>query len=309
MINEKTDTFIQLEKADQGVKRFKHHAMATIFEILIVHDNPNYAEQSAYAAFQELDRLELELSRFIENSDVSRINQLKSGESIIVGPDTFSCLKACAELYRDTNGYFDITRGLIFDFWKKKISQLPTDMDEVKEPSFPWLKIDENTFSVEKVKSGISLDLGGFGKGYAIDKMWDILREWDIKNYLLHGGGSTLFARSEADYLKWTVSIGIDSSNYKLLDLNNFALSGSGLNKGPHIINPKTGQPVSGRKAAWAKAESAAVSDALSTAFMLMSENEIQKFIQTHQNSGGIICETNSEMKMFGEWVFSSSVT
>ncbi len=61
------------------VNRFSHEAMATTFEILIVHEDERYARQAAMAAFHEVDRLEAELSRFIEHSDVSRINNLPAG--------------------------------------------------------------------------------------------------------------------------------------------------------------------------------------------------------------------------------------
>ena len=72
------DTFIDNTDWDSICKahRFSHQAMATTFEVFIVHGDARYAEQAAWAAFDELDRLEAELSRFIENSDISRINNL-----------------------------------------------------------------------------------------------------------------------------------------------------------------------------------------------------------------------------------------
>ena len=60
------------------IHRFDHRAMATGFEIFIVNKDKTYAEQAAHAAFSELDKLEQELSRFVENSEISRINRLRS---------------------------------------------------------------------------------------------------------------------------------------------------------------------------------------------------------------------------------------
>lgn len=80
--------------------------MATTFEIFIQYDDPLYARQAADAAFHELDRLEGELSRFIENSDVSRLNNLSAGQPLRIDLDTYDCLKLSQQMFRDTNGAF-----------------------------------------------------------------------------------------------------------------------------------------------------------------------------------------------------------
>ena len=82
-----------------NIHRFSHAAMATTFEIFIANGDKNYAAQAAQAAFARLDGLEEELSRFIDNSDISRINHLNKDQSIIIGPDAFDCLDACLKLY------------------------------------------------------------------------------------------------------------------------------------------------------------------------------------------------------------------
>ena len=76
-----------------GIHRFAHEAMATTFEIFIQHKNARYARQAAAAAFMELDRLEGELSRFIDNSDISRINNLNVNQSLRIGLAAFECLR------------------------------------------------------------------------------------------------------------------------------------------------------------------------------------------------------------------------
>ena len=63
-----------------GMKRFSHEAMATIFELILIHEDEHYVGQAAVAAFEEVDRLEGELSRYIENSDISRINNLPANQ-------------------------------------------------------------------------------------------------------------------------------------------------------------------------------------------------------------------------------------
>ena len=80
--------------------RFSHNAMATVFEIMMIHDDFNYAEQCAFEAFKEIDRLEQDLSRFNESSDISRINSAAPDEAVRIGPDTFECLEQCLRLRR-----------------------------------------------------------------------------------------------------------------------------------------------------------------------------------------------------------------
>ena len=76
------DNKVFLESLD-GIRRFSYEAMATTFEIIVQHDEARYAEQAACAAFEELVRLEGELSKFTENSDISRINNLAAGQIVL----------------------------------------------------------------------------------------------------------------------------------------------------------------------------------------------------------------------------------
>ncbi|MHC4571036.1 MAG: hypothetical protein ACYS0C_03020 [Planctomycetota bacterium] len=89
-----------------GAHHFSHEAMATTFEIFILNDDARYTQQAAWAAFDELDRLEAELSRFIENSDISRISNLAANQSLRIGPESISadwagCIRMPAALHTD----------------------------------------------------------------------------------------------------------------------------------------------------------------------------------------------------------------
>jgi len=77
----------------RGTHRFSHAAMATVFEVRCVHADARYAAQAAQAAFDLVDRLEQELSRFVGNSDISRINHLAAGQRTRVNPSAMECLE------------------------------------------------------------------------------------------------------------------------------------------------------------------------------------------------------------------------
>ena len=95
----------------RGAHRFSHEAMATVFEVHCAHGNAQYAAQAARAAFDVVDRLEQELSRFVENSDISRINHLAAGEDARVSPWTMECLEIAWHVYDLTGGAFDASIG------------------------------------------------------------------------------------------------------------------------------------------------------------------------------------------------------
>lgn len=286
--------------------RFSHNAMATVYEIYIIHDDGEYAYQAAWEAFAELDRLEQELSRFIENSDISRINHLKKGESTRVGADTFECIKQCAQIYNDTEGAFDITVGHLYECWLNPDKSLRTpEQDEIQEAlqktGMNLLTLDETEYKVYALADSIYLDLGGFGKGYAIDKMAQLLVEWEIDSAFIHGGTSSTFGLGTPGKKPgWPISLSNPQNHdeiYARLNLDNRALSGSGLQKGQHIIDPRYGYPVEGRLAAWAATPDAATSDALSTAFMIMTEEEIEHYCLHHPGTQALaLFDTNEQV-------------
>jgi thiamine biosynthesis lipoprotein len=285
---------IQIEgKAPHNAYRFSHNSMATLFEIFVIHDDAVYVEQAAWEAFREIDRLELELSRFIENSDISRINNLGKHKSIQIGLDAFECLKQCAQLTNQTDGAFDITAG--------------------SNTGMNMLQLDESDFSVKLLANSIHIDLGGFGKGYAIDLMAKLFGEWDIESALIHGGKSSVLALAEPPGEKgWPVTLSYPAQFGQILShvyLKHSAMGASGLEKGHHIVNPLTGKAVEDRLAAWASTSGGAKSDALSTAFMVMSPEKIEDYCQRNPGTKGLIITENraneekrNPVLKFGDW-------
>ena len=292
------------------LNRFEHQAMATIFEIILDHRDAQYAAQAVQAAFMELDRLEQELSRFIENSDISRINRAVPGELLRIGLDTFSCLQFCQQICRQTDGAFDITVGALVDFWRHAAPaavRIKDNLDLIKQKTgLNYLVLDSDNYSVQVLRAGLSIDLGGFAKGFALDRMAAIIAEWGISCALLHSGNSTVLASAApAKENGWPLALRHPHSGkvLKYISLAGSAISGSGLRKGAHIINPRSGKPVDNKLAAWSTASTAALADALSTAFMIMSTTRIKKYIQQNpQTAACTITKTKSQIQFFGQF-------
>lgn len=264
--------------------------MATLFEIFILHEDALYAEQAAYAAFDELDRLEGELSRFLDHSDINRINNHTGKKPVRIGLDAFDCLKICQRICEDTGGAFDPTVGSLMECWlnpdRSNRNPAPEEVESARaRVGMNLLELDEENHTARLKSVPLRIDLGAFGKGYALDKMAILLRDWDISLALLHGGWSSALALDAPPETEgWPVAIGdpFSGETLRTISLQNRSLSGSGLRKGLHVIDPREGAQVKESCAAWASATSAAVSDALSTAFMVMREEEIENYCQNH---------------------------
>lgn len=274
-----------------GMKRFSHEAMATTFEILIVHEDQHYARQAATAAFNEVDRLEGELSRFLENSDIARINNLPARQNLQLGLDTFECLQASAKMFTETRGAFDVTVGTLVKCWRHEDGSPrtppPQELDRARLlTGTHLLELDEREHTVRLSASPVQVDLGGIGKGYAVDKVAELLGEWSIETALISGGYSSVLALEAPPGTDgWPLTLSDPADHTKILArprLRAGALSGSGVQKGGHIISPRTGRPVEGRRAAWAVAPDATTGDALSTAFMIMEPDEIRQYCAEH---------------------------
>jgi thiamine biosynthesis lipoprotein len=262
-----------------------HEAMATQFRLTVVHADAVYARQAAAAAFEELDRIEGRLSRFVEPSDISRVNRLGRGQSTVVQPDTLDCLGIAMEVRRDTQGAFDVAyasagprpRGLLFE-----------------------LNAEDHTVRV--LADGVVLDLGGIGKGFALDRMAGLLADWEIDRAVLAASTSTLLALgAPLRESGWLITFGPEH-DLRREQLVNRALSGSGTAvKGDHIIDPRTAYPVQNRLRAWAGAPSAALADALSTAFMVMTQAEIRGYCERHPEVSAHVLECGDSAPLYWE--------
>ena len=278
------------------LRRFAHDAMACTFELYLVEEDAKYAWQAAEAAFAEADRLEQELSRFVPTSDVARINALSAGQVIRVGIDAFECLQQAIRLYVETGGAFDVTVG-------SQINRaLGQQSEPARYPTMHLLQCDPRQHEVGVQAAGVQIDLGGIGKGYAIDQMVKILRDWSIRVGLVHAGQSSVYALgSPPQAAAWRVALRDPANHEQTLgsvELKDAALSGSGrLLHGEHIIDPVTGRPVGGVSGAWARATFAAVSDALATAFMVMPLEQVERYCRQHADVAAILAPQGARQR------------
>ncbi len=271
------------------VHTFQHEAMATFFEVALVGEHSaDYLRHAALAAFREADRLENELSRYLESSYISRANRLARGATLIVSPDVIDVLLISADIAVVTHRAFDPAYA----------SERPADLD----PDLPPFTLDPAAFTLTSLAPRLHLDLGAVGKGYALDRMLDTLREWQIEAALLNAGGSSLLAHGtpSPELTGWTVGVG-DGAAERTVALRDASLSGSGIAvKGNHLVDPRTGTPAARSTRTWAYAPNAAQADALSTAFFVMTAPEIASLCAEHPHLGAAISEPNEQLAIHG---------
>ena len=290
---------------------FSHEAMATVYELYISNEDEDYARQGAQAAFAEVDRLESEMSRFISNSDISRLNAALPGQVVDLGIDTFECLMRAKEMFEKTRGAFDISIGALYDCWLDENRSLrEPSLDEVRKASeltgLELFKLDDDDFCAEVLVEGVKFDLGGIGKGYAAEKVAEILKEWSLEQSLVLAGASSVLCVSVPDGMNgWPVRLRNPDQPSDILirfDLKEGAISGSGRKKGQHIIDPRTIEagPVEYSSGAWALAQDAITADALSTAFMMFTDEEISDYCLANSGTAAIIAPLDGRLNPAG---------
>ena len=265
------------------IHHFRHHAMATHFEVRLAGVDAKYAAQAALASFDLIDDLESRLSRFRPGSEVRRIEALQPGEAMRLSPAVFACLEIAWRMELATRGAFSATAAA-----------LPS-----QGAAPQWTLLPEKS-SVRCDRGRVEFDLGAIGKGFALDRMAELLREWDWPAFLLNAGGSSILAGdAPSGRAGWSCGLGEDNASVRYW-LTKVSLSGSGLAvKGKHIVDPRTGRSARRENRAWALCDSAAESDALSTACMVWAETERVEILAA-EKSWRVFLEEGGGVRSFG---------
>lgn len=280
-----------------NIHAFQHEAMATHWEIAIATPERDYARYGAEAAFRELDRLENLLSRYVESSDIARANRLARGATTHVSPETLECLLIAADIALATGRAFDPA------YASRRAPDQP--------PEAPAFTLDPESHTLTAQADRLHLDLGAVGKGYALDRLADLLRaDWKIDSACLNAGGSSLlaFGESEPGVHGWPAGLG-EGAHHRTVLLDATSLSGSGTAvKGEHLIDPRAGAPATRTMRTWALAPTAAQADALSTAFFVMTEPEIAALCAAHPQLGAAVTGPGGALSCHGALSPSSEI-
>lgn len=254
-------------------------------------------QQRITARLQGIDNL---MSTWNENSQLSRFNRLSAGQSMEVDQELITILVLSIVMNRMSGGAFDITVGPIVNLWGFGPQQQDTEgsipSDEALQAAGAHIGMDNLQMSGNRLtkKVNLYLDLSAIAKGYAVDKVGELLLQQGIENYLVEIGGE-LYARGrKANGDKWQIAIEEPSEKtsaiYKTIGLENLGMATSGDYRNyyekdgkrySHTIDPRTLRPISHKLAsATVIHENTAIADALATALMVMGTQKAIGFAE-----------------------------
>jgi len=266
------------------------NAMATRFEVVVYGDTEASLRAAGEEALNEIQRIEAQLSLYRPDSEVAHLNARAAHEWVRVSPEVFRLLDQAAELSAQTEGAFDITVAPLVRCWgfMGGTGQRPGPeaIEQARQSvGMGLVELHSENSAVRFRRPGVMLDFGAIGKGYAIDKAAELLREEGITSAIIHGGTSTAFAIGRPpDQRVWKIAIeappqteNAQPKPIAVVELHDEALSVSaawgksfvsGGKTFGHIIDPRTGYPADNADLAAVVLSSATETDALSTALL-----------------------------------------
>ncbi len=281
---------------------------------MMITANGPEAQAAADAAKEEVYILETELSNKLTDSEITQIN-INSGKGpVAVSQETFDIIAEAAAYSEKTDGAFDITIAPIMDIWGFSDSnyRVPTSAEIAAAlPLVGWkaVMLDEGSLTVELPVTGMKLDLGGIAKGYASDKVHEIMKGYDITSGLISLGGNVAVFGTKADGSPWRIAIAdpqapesyigvLSSSDISVITSGgyerNFTQDGVTY---MHIMNPETGSPVQSDLLSVSIITASGVQgDSLSTALFVMGKDKAIAFWQANRDFECILVTTAGEV-------------
>jgi thiamine biosynthesis lipoprotein len=283
-------------------------AMACDFHVFL-NSGPDSAAETWFAsdALNIVHQLEDQMTVYRDVSDLVAINQQADVEPVVVEERLFELLKHAIEIARATESAYDPTSQPLVTLWRqhRESNSIPT-ADQVEDAllktGIRHVQFNESTRSIQFLLTGLSMNLNGIGKGYALDRAAELMVENRIANYMFHGGASSVLAQGEHNSLGgWPVGIRnplFPDERLATVLLRDQALGTSGSavqffrhagKRYGHVLDPRTGWPVDELLSATVIAPTAAEADALSTAFFVMGLEKVRAFCQNRPDVGALL--------------------
>ena len=265
---------------------FDFQAMASVCEIRLDGDDETALGVAARRAIDEVRRIERKYSRYRSDSVVSCINAAAGSMKVIkVDAETAALLDFAAQLHVLSDGLFDITSGVLRRAWDFRAGRLPDRAAVAALLSLiGWSQVAWKDERIALPRKGMELDFGGFGKEYAADRAMAVLAACGQRHGFVNLGGDIRVLGPRADGRPWRFAIqhprreqetiaGVEMSEGALASSGDyeryFELGGK---RYCHILDPRTGWPVTAWASISVTAPACVAAGALSTIAMLKGE-------------------------------------
>ncbi|HEX5172246.1 MAG TPA: FAD:protein FMN transferase [Cyclobacteriaceae bacterium] len=287
--------------------------MGSAFEFVLVA-NADEGETLLDECVDEVRRIEFLLTEFSDTSQTFLINQSAGKKAVRVDDEVYSLLSRCKEISRLTQGAFDITSGALKKLYNFKGESFTMPTDEViretlSKVDFNKIQLSEN-HEVLLASPGMHISFAAIGKGYAADKVKNLMITKGIENGVINASGDLTAWGNREDGSPWKIGIAdplVPSSILLWIPIMNSSVATSGdyeryfeLNgeRYSHSINPKTGKPVKGIKSVTIVSPSAELSDALATAVFTMGVEVGLDFIEQLPHTHAIVVDERNNIGM-----------
>jgi FAD:protein FMN transferase len=260
---------------------FAEPHMGTIFRIIVFMHDEAEAKRAARAAFDRVADLDNRLSDYKQTSELMQLCQKAGGPPVKVSDDLFRVLEYGQTVSQLSDGAFDVSVGPLTRLWRlaRRTHQMP-EADKLAKAralvGYQNIKLDAKNQTVQLLKAGMQLDLGGIAKGYAGDAVLETLANRKITNVLLAAGGDITVGDPPPGTKGWKVGIvpleNPQKTPSRYLFLANQAVSTSGDaeqyveiagKRYSHIVDPRTGLGLVGRMSVTVVARHGIQSDSL----------------------------------------------
>ncbi|WP_420152286.1 FAD:protein FMN transferase [Siphonobacter sp.] len=295
---------------------FQQPKMGSMFTVQVWTADSVQAAQAATLAFAAVDSLNLIFSDYLPDSELSRLSQTAgSGKAVPVSPALWDILWTSRMAWEKSSKTFDVTVGQLTQLWRqsRKSKQLPSPAVRQKAlttTGTQYLQFDEKNHTIQLKRPGTKLDLGAIGKGYAAQRMLEIMQKAGFEESLCDAAGNMAIGKNPD--AGWTVGIELPNQQGELLAswlvLQQMAISTSGdayqaVRMGgknySHIVSPKTGLGVTYQRQVTVLSKDAAQADWLSTACYLLPVPQALKLAESEQSEILILDNQPSGLKTF----------
>jgi thiamine biosynthesis lipoprotein len=292
---------------------FSEIHMGTRFRIVLYARDQTTASRASRAAFSRIRALDNIMTDYQPGSELMQLSQQAGGLPVKVSEDLFHVLAAAQEIARRSDGAFDVTTGPVVRLWRRARRQ-----HELPEPAhlaaalklvgYDSLRLDPQARAVQLMKPGMLLDLGGIGKGFAADEALAVLQQYGITSALVAGGGDIAVGSPPPGSTGWLIGIAPlespDKPPTRFLRLRDAAVSTSGDAEQhveiagirySHIVNPKTGQALTGKSSVTVVAPNCTTSDSLATAVSVLGPQRGLELIEATAGTGALVVQQTEQ--------------
>lgn len=310
---------------DDGSVSQDVYAMDTYMSLKAFGDN---AEEAVEAGTKEIHRIDDLLSTGKKTSEISKINANAGGS---LSSDTESLISRSLDLYKSTDGAFDIAIYPVMQLWgfptKKYRVPKKSEIDNaLKLTDASKIQLDTTNHTVSFAEKGMEIDLGGIAKGYTSARLMDVFKQHGVKSAIVSLGGNVETLGTKTDGSNWRVAIEDPDSTKDylgVLETHDKAVITSGgyeryfKKNGKtyhHIIDPKTGYPAdSGIHSSTIVSSDGTLADGLSTSLFIMGLDKAEQYWKAHSDEFDFVLETDDELYVTdgisGQFTSSRDVT